>query len=50
MRTVPQLHFLHDDSVETGQHMDKLIAEAVEADRIAESGSPATTSDSKPEE
>lgn len=49
MRTVPQLHFLHDDSVETGQHMDKLIAEAVEADRIAESGNPASTADSEPE-
>jgi ribosome-binding factor A len=33
MRNIPQLHFLHDDSVETGQHMDSLIEKAVNADR-----------------
>ena len=50
MRTVPQLHFLHDDSVETGQQMDRLIDEAVEADRSTEPGISATTADSEPEE
>ena len=33
MRSIPQLHFLHDDSVETGQRMDDLIERAVQADR-----------------
>ena len=33
MRNIPQLHFLHDDSVETGQRMDSLIERAVEADQ-----------------
>ena len=35
MRNVPQLHFLHDNSVETGQRMDNLIEQAVEADQLA---------------
>lgn len=35
MRSVPQLHFHHDDSVERGQHMDSLIARAVGADQEA---------------
>lgn len=35
MRSVPQLHFHHDDSVERGQHMDSLIARAVSADQDA---------------
>jgi ribosome-binding factor A len=33
IRSVPELHFEHDASVETGQRMDELIAEAVAADR-----------------
>ena len=33
IRSVPELHFRHDDSVETGQHMDQLIASAVASDR-----------------
>jgi len=36
MRSVPQLHFHHDDSVETGQRMDQLIEKAVSADGGAE--------------
>lgn len=32
MRSVPQLHFVHDSSVETGQRMDDLIAKAVNTD------------------
>jgi ribosome-binding factor A len=35
MRNVPMLHFLHDNSVETGQKMDSLIEQAVEADQKA---------------
>jgi ribosome-binding factor A len=33
IRSVPELHFHHDDSVETGRHMDKLIDSAVTSDR-----------------
>lgn len=33
MRSVPMLHFLHDDSVEKGQHMDELIERAIGSDR-----------------
>jgi ribosome-binding factor A len=32
-RTVPELHFLHDASVERGMHLSKLIDEAVASDR-----------------
>lgn len=33
IRSVPELHFQHDASVETGQHMDDLIDAAVASDR-----------------
>jgi len=33
MRHVPELHFLHDDSVEQGSHIDQLIATALNADK-----------------
>ena len=33
MRQVPELHFLHDDSVERGSHIDSLIERALESDR-----------------
>jgi len=33
MRNVPELHFVHDASVETGQRMDRLIADAVASDQ-----------------
>lgn len=33
MRVIPELHFVHDASVETGQHMDRLIEQAVSSDR-----------------
>lgn len=36
MRTVPELHFHHDASVETGTRMDELIAGAVASDRGAD--------------
>jgi ribosome-binding factor A len=32
IRSVPELNFRHDDSVETGQRMDQLIEQAVAAD------------------
>ena len=33
IRAVPELHFVHDASVETGQRMDDLIEAALAADR-----------------
>jgi ribosome-binding factor A len=36
IRSVPELHFHHDASVETGQHMDDLIEAAVSADRAVD--------------
>jgi len=33
LRHVPELHFLHDDSVEQGSHIDGLIAKALDADK-----------------
>lgn len=33
IRSVPELHFQHDASVETGHRMDNLIEEAIAADR-----------------
>jgi ribosome-binding factor A len=35
IRSVPQLHFHHDASVETGQKMDQLIDQALSSDRAA---------------
>jgi ribosome-binding factor A len=35
MRNIPELHFVHDASVETGQRMDRLIESAVSSDRGA---------------
>ena len=32
IRAVPELHFTHDASVETGQHIDNLIERAIAAD------------------
>lgn len=34
MRSVPELHFHHDASVEAGLHMDGLIGAALAADRM----------------
>jgi len=33
LRHVPELHFVHDDSVEKGSHIDDLIARALKADQ-----------------
>lgn len=35
LRSVPELHFHHDSSVETGQRMDNLIEAALASDRSA---------------
>jgi len=37
MRSVPELHFIHDASVETGQRMDELIGKAMSG--VPQSGS-----------
>jgi ribosome-binding factor A len=29
IRTVPQLHFVYDESIDRGMHMDKLINQAL---------------------
>ncbi len=34
IRSVPELHFHHDASVETGQRMDSLIDAAIASDRV----------------
>lgn len=39
IRTVPQLHFVYDESIDRGMHMDKLIDQA-----LSEQGSPDTPS------
>ena len=33
LRHVPELHFVHDDSVEKGSHIDELIAKALHSDK-----------------
>jgi ribosome-binding factor A len=33
IRSVPELHFVHDASIETGERMDRLIESAVAADQ-----------------
>ena len=33
LRHVPELHFVHDDSVEQGSHIDQLIAKALHSDK-----------------
>lgn len=40
IRAVPELHFLHDASVETGARMDELIASAVASDKGADNEDP----------
>jgi ribosome-binding factor A len=40
IRSVPELHFLHDASVETGARMDELIASAVASDKGTDDDSP----------
>jgi ribosome-binding factor A len=37
--SVPQLHFVYDDSIESGMRISQLIDEAIQADKKLESGS-----------
>jgi len=46
LRHVPELHFLHDDSVEQGSHIDKLIEQALSADKGADERTLADKEDS----
>lgn len=38
MRTVPELHFLHDDSIERGSRLSALIEQAVKSDHPDQDG------------
>ena len=38
LRHVPELHFIHDDSVEQGSHIDQLIAKALHSDKDGNEG------------
>jgi len=49
MRRVPELHFLHDDSVEQGSHIDQLIAKALDTGKGADAGTLADTEESDKE-
>lgn len=50
LRSVPELKFQHDDSVETGQRMDRLIEQAVAADEGAPAGLPEESSKGGPDD
>lgn len=45
IRNVPELHFRHDDSVETGMRLDRLIDTAIQADTETEAGRDAESED-----
>ncbi len=49
MRHVPELHFLHDDSVEQGSHIDQLISKALDSDKGGYEGTLAEAEDSDKE-
>ena len=38
MRTVPQLHFVHDESIAHGEHLQRLIEDAVDDEAPEEPG------------
>jgi ribosome-binding factor A len=46
LRHVPELHFVHDDSVERGSHIDELIARALKSDEDHSGAAPDDTEDS----
>ena len=46
LRHVPELHFVHDDSVERGSHIDELIARALKSDEDHARAVPDDTEDS----
>ncbi|KHF25966.1 30S ribosome-binding factor RbfA [Solemya velum gill symbiont] len=45
LRTVPELHFVHDATLEEGNRLQGLIEKAVESDRHADEQSPEETED-----
>lgn len=45
LRHVPELHFVHDDSVERGSHIDDLITKALNADQVHHETTPAAAED-----
>jgi ribosome-binding factor A len=47
LRHVPELHFIHDDSVEHGSHIDQLIDKALHADKDAHEGTLADAEESE---
>lgn len=47
LRHVPELHFIHDDSVEQGSHIDQLIARALHSDKDGVEASLADAEDSE---
>ena len=49
LRHVPELHFQHDSSVETGSHIDELIAKALHADKDGDEASLADSEDADKE-
>ena len=49
LRHVPELHFLHDDSVEKGSHIDKLIEKALLSDKDGDEATLAVIEGSDPE-
>lgn len=49
LRHVPELHFVHDDSVEKGSHIDELIAKALNADKDGPERTLAEAEDSDPD-
>jgi ribosome-binding factor A len=44
LRTMPQLHFVYDESIDRGMHMDKLINQAVSEPPVPEPAAPDTPS------
>jgi len=50
LRHVPELHFVHDDSVEKGSHIDDLIAKALKADQEHPETTPADAQDTDPKD
>ncbi|NOR20046.1 MAG: 30S ribosome-binding factor RbfA [Xanthomonadales bacterium] len=50
LRHVPELHFIHDDSVEQGSHIDQLIAKALHADKDGDESTLADAEESNKED
>jgi ribosome-binding factor A len=50
LRHVPELHFVHDDSVEQGSHIDQLIAKALHSDKDSDENTLADAEESNKED